>query len=332
VRNFFVGLALNVAVSLSAWCGIQFFFISSDAVAQTWPSRPVRIVVPFPPGGAVDALARVVAQQFTENIGQPFVVENRAGASGIIGGEFVAKANPDGYVLLVQATTLVSTPLFVKNVPYDPQRDFTPISFLGIVANVMVVNNALPVNNLGELMNYLRNNPNKLSFGGPPIGSPGHLMLEAMRTEAKLDYQIITYKGTAPMVTDLLAGHVSAGADAMPTLVPHIRAGKLRALGVSSAKRSSSLPDTPTIAEAGLPGFDLVSWYGLWAPAKLPEEIASKLASQATRAVRSSMASERLGTLGFEAGGSTPAQFSAFIKEELVKLTKIVKTAGIQPE
>lgn len=312
--------------------GALLCLAATAALSQAYPSRTVRIIVPFPAGGAVDAIARVTAQQLSEGLGQPFVVENRAGANGMIGSDAVVKAAPDGHTLLVQASTLVANPLFVKNVPYDTTRDLTAISYLGLVPNVLVVHPTVPANSIQELVAYLRANPKKVIFGSPPLGASGHLSEEAFRADTKLDFQIVNYKGTAPLVTDLVGGHVLAGADAMPAMMPHIRSGKLRALGVTSAKRTPALPDVPTIAEQGLPGFDIVSWYGLWGPAKLPDEISSRLAEVATRGVRSQMATERLGSLGFEPGGSTPAQFANIIREETAKLARIVKAAGIQPE
>ena len=247
----------------------------SSALAQSYPNRPVRIIVPYPAGGTVDAVARVVAQRLTEQMGQSFIVENRAGANGVIGSDAVAKAAPDGYTLLVQASTFVTNPILLKNLPYDMMRDFTPISNIGSVPLIVTAHPGVAANDLKEFIAQVQAAPTRYTFAAPPTGSAGHLAEEAIKSGAKLGIQLIPYKGTAPALADVLGGHVSALIDALPSSYPQVKGGKLKALAVTSPKRISFLPNVPTVAESGLPGFDMVSWYGLWGPANLPKDLAN---------------------------------------------------------
>ena len=300
--------------------------------AQAYPNRSVRVIVPYPAGGTVDAVARVVAQRLSEQMGQSFIVENRAGANGVIGSDAVAKAQADGYTLLVQASTFVTNPILLKNLPYDMMRDFAPISNIGSVPLVVTTYPTFPANNLKEFIALVLAAPEKYAFAAPPTGSAGHLAQEAIKAGAKLGLQIVPYKGTAPAMTDVMGGHASALIDALPSSYPQIKGGKLKALAVTSPKRIGFLPNVPTVAESGLPGFDMVSWYGLWGPAALPKELGRRLSGEAAKAVRSQLAVERLGDQGFDAVGSTPEEFSTFLEQELVKYTRIVKQANVKVE
>ena len=300
--------------------------------AQSYPSRSVRVIVPYPAGGTVDAVARVVSQRLTEQLGQSFVVDNRAGANGVIGSDAVAKAQADGYTLLVQASTFVTNPILLKNLPYDMMRDFAPISNIGSVPLVVTTYPTFPANNLKEFIALVLAAPEKYSFAAPPIGSAGHLAEEAIKAGAKLGIQLVPYKGTAPAMTDVMGGHASALIDALPSSYPQIKSGKLKALAVTSPKRIAFLPNVPTVAESGLPGFDMVSWYGLWGPAALPKELGKRLSAEVAKAVRSPLAVERLGEQGFDAVGSTPEEFAVFLEQELVKVTRIVKQANVKVE
>lgn len=306
--------------------------VATGAAAQAYPQKPVRIIVPFPPGGAVDTIARVVASRLSDQMGQQFIVENRAGANGSIGSDAVAKAAADGYTLLVQASTFVTNPLFLKTLPYDIHRDFTPITNLGSVPLIMAGNTNLAASNLAEFLAQARRTPDRFTFGAPPLGSAGHMALEAVRHESKLGVRVVSYKGTAPVVTDLLGGHITATMDALPAYFPHIKAGKMKGLAVSTAKRLPSLPDVPTVAESGLPGFDMVSWYGLWGPARLPADLTRRLSTETTSAIRSQQARDRLSDQGFEPVGSTPEEFGRYIVSEQEKLMRIVKAANITGE
>ena len=312
---------------------LVFLALMSLAVqAQPYPSRSVRVIVPYPAGGTVDAVARVVSQRLSEQMGQSFVVDNRAGANGVIGSDAVAKAQADGYTLLVQASTFVTNPILLKNLPYDMMRDFAPISNIGSVPLVVSTYPSFPANNLKEFIALVLAAPEKYSFAAPPTGSAGHLAEEAIKAGAKLGIQLVPYKGTAPAMTDVMGGHASALIDALPSSYPQIKGGKLKALAVTSPKRIAFLPNVPTVAESGLPGFDMVSWYGLWGPAALPKELGKRLSVEVAKAVRSQLATERLGEQGFDALGSTLEEFAAFLEQELVKVTRIVKQANIKVE
>ena len=306
--------------------------LSIAAQAQSYPNRTVRVIVPYPAGGTVDAVARVVAQRLSDQMGQSFIVDNRAGANGVIGSDAVAKAQADGYTLLVQASTFVTNPILLKNLPYDMMRDFAPISNIGSVPLVVTTYPTFPANNLKEFIALVLAAPEKYSFAAPPTGSAGHLAEEAIKAGARLGIQLVPYKGTAPAMTDVMGGHASALIDALPSSYPQVKGGKLKALAVTSPKRIAFLPNVPTVAESGLPGFDMVSWYGLWGPAALPKELGKRLSAEVAKAVRSQLATERLGEQGFDAVGSTPEEFSAFLEQELVKYTRIVKQANVKVE
>ena len=312
--------------------GLVLTLSAALAHAQAYPNRSVRVIVPYPAGGTVDAVARVVSQRLSEQMGQSFIVENRAGANGVIGSDVVAKAQADGYTLLVQASTFVTNPILLKNLPYDMMRDFAPISNIGSVPLVMTTYPTFPANNLKEFIALVLAAPEKYAFAAPPTGSAGHLAEEAIKAGAKLGLQLVPYKGTAPAMTDVMGGHASALIDALPSSYPQIKGGKLKALAVTSPKRIAFLPNVPTVAESGLPGFDMVSWYGLWGPAALPKELGRRLSGEVAKAVRSQLATERLGEQGFDAVGSTPEEFSAFLEQELVKYTRIVKQANVKIE
>jgi len=312
--------------------GFVLALSAAVAHAQAYPNRSVRVIVPYPAGGTVDAVARVVAQRLSEQMGQPFIVDNRAGANGVIGSDAVAKAPPDGYTLLVQASTFVTNPILLRNLPYDMMRDFAPISNIGSVPLVVTTYPSFPANNLREFIALVQAAPEKYAFAAPPTGSAGHLAQEAIKAGARLGLQIVVYKGTAPAMTDVMGGHASALIDALPSSYPQVKGGKLKALAVTSPKRIAFMPNVPTVAESGLAGFDMVSWYGLWGPAALPRELGRRLSAEVARAVRSQLAVERLGEQGFDAVGSTPEEFSAFLEQELVKYTRIVRQANVKVE
>ena len=317
---------------IAVFVGLVALGVSLSAFGQAYPTKVVRIVVPFPPGGTVDAVARVVGQSLSEKLGQQFIVDNKAGANGTIGADSVAKARPDGYTLLVHASTFVTNPLFLKNVPYDVTRDFTPVSNLGSVPLLITAHPNVPGSNLREFIDAVRGKPGKYAFGHSSLGSASHLAEEAIKREAKLDILVVPYKGTGAVITDLLGGHINAFIDAMPSSYPLVQSGKVKPLAVTSSKRIPQLPNVPTVAESGLAGFEMVSWYGVWAPAKLPKELAQQISAEMAKAIRSPLASQRLGEQGFQATGSTPEEFAAYIQSETGKYARIVKDANIKPE
>ena len=299
---------------------------------QTYPSKVVRIVVPYPPGGTVDAIARVIAQRLSESLGQQFIVDNRPGASGTIGSTAVAKSPADGYTLLVQASTFVASPLLMSNVPYDVEKDFTPVTNLGSVPLLVTAYPGIPAKNLKEFLVAIKADPKKYVFGTSAVGSASHLAEEAIKYEAKVDFTILPYKGTSPALIDVMGGHISAMIDALPSTMPHVKSGKLKPLAVTTAKRVAALPDVPTVAESGLDGFEMVSWYGLWAPPDLPPELVTKLQQEVAKALKSPQVAKALVDYGFVPSGSTPEEFKAYIKQESAKYAKLIKAANIRLE
>ena len=300
------------------------------AGAQTYPQKPVRITVPYPPGGTVDLVARHLAQQLGSQIGQQVIVENRAGANGTIGSDFVSKAAPDGYTLLVQASIFVINPLFLKNVPYDVQRDFAPVSNIGSVPLLVTAHPSVPAASLRDFVTLVRANPDKYTFATTGLGSAGHLTEEVIKRDAGLSILIVPYKGAGPALTDIVGGQVSALADPLPSSYPHVKGGRLKALAVTSRERVAFMPDVPTMAESGFPGFEMLSWYGLWGPPALPREIVDRLATEVARAVKSPEMQEKLASQGFLPKGSTAPEFAAYVKDEIAKYATIVKDANIK--
>ena len=299
------------------------------AGAQAYPAKPIRIVVPFPPGGATDILARAVAQKLTDAWGQAVVVDNRPGAGGNIGSELVAKAAPDGYTLEMGTvgTHAINASLYAK-MPYDHVKDFAPVILVAGVPNVLVVNPSLPVSSVQELIAYAKANPGKLNFASSGNGTSIHLAGELFKVMAGVQMTHIPYKGSAPALQDLIGGQVQLMFDNLPPSLPHIKAGKLRALAVTSATRSSALPDTPTIAESGLPGFEASSWFGVLAPAGTPPAIIAKLNGEIAAWLASAEAKERMLALGANIGGGSPEDFARHIAAETAKWQKVVKASG----
>lgn len=303
------------------------------ALAQSsYPNQPIRIVVPNSPGGTVDMIARLVAQGLTERLGRQVVVDNRPGAGTIIGSEIVAKASPDGYTLLMSVSTLAINPATYKKMPYDALRDFAPITQTAFVPNLFVVHPSVPAKSVKEMIALARARPGEIQYASAGHGSNPHLTMELFATMAQIRMIHVPYKGGTPAFIDLIAGRVAIMATNLSSIMPYVRAGKLRALGVTSARRSAAAPDIPTIAEAGLPGFEAVQWYGLLAPAKTPRQIIEKLHKEVVSILRAPDTSARLASDGAEVVASSPEEFAAYLKAETVKMAKVVKAAGIQPE
>jgi len=316
-------VAIVFALAMAACCA------PGVAVAQPYPSKPIRLVVPFPPGGSLDVVARAIGQKLTEAWGQPVVIDNRPGAGGNIGADLVAKSAPDGYTILEGAlsTHAVNVSLYSK-LPYDPVRDFAPITLVAITPNVLVVNPSFPVNSVPELIAYAKAHPGALSFGSGSNGSAGHLAGELFKSEAGVDMVHVPYKGGAPALQALLAGDTQLMFDNLANSTAQLKAGKLKALAVTTAKRSSLAPELPTLAETGLPGFDIYTWWGFMAPAGTPKEIVAKWNAEVTRILSTPEMKAFFAQQGAEPAPTTPEQFAALIKGEIPKYARIIKASG----
>jgi tripartite-type tricarboxylate transporter receptor subunit TctC len=306
--------------------------IACAQAQQDYPTRPIRIVVPSSPGGGTDILARQIAQKLTERWGQPVIVDNRPGAGQMIGIELVAKAAPDGYTLVMTATPLALNTVLYKKVPYDPVRDFAPISQVAAMPNIIVTHPALPARTVRELIALARSRPGQLVYASSGVGTGPHLSMELFLTMAGVKMGHVPYKGTNPGMIDTMAGQVQVLMSTLLPPLPHIKTGRLRALGVTGSKRVSSLRDVPTIAEAGVPGYEVVGWYGIAAPANTPRDVINKLYSEIANILKSPETREKLAADGAEAVGSTPEQFAAFIQSEIDKWSRVVKSSGIKVE
>jgi tripartite-type tricarboxylate transporter receptor subunit TctC len=304
---------------------------STLAGAQNWPTKPIRIVLQFPPGGSTDAVARILAQALTTSLGQPVLVENRPGADGAIAGDFVARAEPDGHTFFLASNTpMMQVPLLKKNPPYDPIKSFTPVSLVGRYVYVLVAQPSLPVQNAAELLAYARNNPGKLNYGS--YSGVTNLMFTRIKSEAKVDMNLIPYKGEGPTITDILGGHVQLTYATPTSTLPHIRDGKLKPLAVLLPARSSLLPQVPTVAEAGLPTLTAGTWAALYGPAKLPPEIANRMSRELNAAMARPDVRDKIEKQGFDLSGSTPAELGSFMVEQLQAWAKAFNDAGMQPE
>ena len=319
---------------MKRWSGLTaalaLMLASAGASAQSYPTKPIRLVVPYPAGGPLDIMARAIGQKLTEAWKQPVVVDNRAGAGGNIGADFVAKSAPDGYTLLMGAVaTHAINPSLYSKIPYDPVKDFAPVALVAQVPNILVVNPAVPAKTVRELIDLARAKPGSLNFGSGSTGSTGHLAGELFNTMAGVKMVHIPYKGAAPATADLLGGQVQLMFDNLASALPNVKAGKLRALAVTTLTRSPAMPDLPTIAESGLPGFDLTTWFGLLVPAGTPPEIVARLNAEIVRALDAKDMRERLEKMGAEPlSNNTPEHFAAFIRTEAAKYAKVVKDSG----
>jgi tripartite-type tricarboxylate transporter receptor subunit TctC len=317
----------------AATAALVLALAAAHAAAQSaYPSKPVRFIVPSAAGGGTDIIARAIAQKLSEALGQQFVVENKPGAGQMIGIEAAARSPADGHTLLMAASTLAINPIMYKKVSYDPLRDFAPITQAASLPNVLVVNPSLPVASVRDLIALAKREPGRLAYASAGVGTSPQMSIELLKSMAGIDMLHVPYKGTTPGVVDLLAGQVQLMTPNVLTALPHIKAGKLRALAVTSGKRSDALPDVPTIAEAGVPGYESVQWYGVLAPAGTPRDIVQRLYTEIAKALRAGDVRERLAADGAEPVGNTPEEFAAFIRAEIGKWAKVAKAAGIQPE
>lgn len=304
----------------------------AGAAAQAYPVRPIRLIVPQSAGGSTDLVARPLARQLSEALGQPVVVENRPGAGSVIGTDLVSKAAPDGYTLLAVAASFTISPSLYKQLPFDPVRDFAPVTLLSAFPNVLVVKASLPVHSVRELIALARSRPGQLNYGSSGIGTGTHLSMELFKHLAGIEMVHVAYKGGAPAVNALLAGEVQVNLATISTALPQIRAGKLRALAVTSRERSAAMPEVPTIAESGVPGFDYSSWIGLLAPAKTPQSVIARLGAEAAKAIRTPEIKAILALEGAEPVGDSPGEFAAIIQTEIARWKKLVEATGIQAD
>lgn len=302
------------------------------ARAELFPSRPVHLIVPAAAGGTVDILARVLAPRLASGLGQPVLVENRPGAGTNIGMEAVARAAPDGHTVLVGGVPVATNKVLYRNLDFDPLADLAPVCRLVTSANVLIVNPSLPVRSVRELIDYARARPGELHFGSPSTGSTPHLAGELFNTLAGVKMVHVPYKGAAPALTDLVAGRLQLSFDNIPPALPHVRTGRLRALAVTSATRSPLLADLPTVSEAGLPGFDVTAWFGLFVPAATPREAIERLHAEAAKSLEDPALRDRLTALGFAVGATTPRDFAAFIRDETERWTPILRATGARAD
>ncbi len=306
--------------------------VHAGAWAQSYPTKPLRVVVPFPPGGAVDTIARVVGQKLSEQIGQPVIVDNRPGASANIGAELVAKSAPDGYTLLMAANGLATNNTLFPNLPFNGVRDFSPVARIGYAPLVIVVHPSFPAKTLKELIAIARAQPGKLTYASAGNGSSGHLAGELLKISAKIDVLHVPYKGGAPAIADLLGERISFMPINPIEVLSHIKSQRLRVLAVGSDRRVALLPDVPTISEAGVPGFEATVWWGLVAPAKTARDIVTRLNRETVKALGDTAVKEKLTELGVVITPGTPEQFAEFIRAEDARWSKVIRASGIRPD
>lgn len=322
-----------VGILAAAAAVTAIVFVSPAALAQPYPAKPIRMIVGFPPGGGTDVVARVIGQKLGEWYGQTVVVENRAGATGTIGADVLAKSPPDGYSLMMgHANSHAIAPNLMSKLPYDPIKDFAPVAYVGYVPNVLSLHPSVPAKNMKELVALLKANPGKFTYASSGNGSSQHLSGEMFKLLTGTNALHVPYKGSGDAIKDLLAGTVSFNFDTMPPVLEHIKAGKLRGLGISTPRRLAQLPDVPTFAEEGLVGFEILNWYGVMAPAATPRDIVSKLAADINKAMREPDVKARLEQVGTQLRELSPDEFGAFMRAELTKYAKLVKDANIRLE
>ena len=303
-----------------------------EVFAQPYPTRPVRMLVPFAAGGTADIVARLVGAKLAEELGQPFVVENRGGAGGTIGTALVAKSPGDGYTLMTMHQGLAFNAALYSNLPYDTLQDLAPIAYLGATPNVLVVTNALPVRTVGEFLEYARRNPGRIAYGSGGVGSAGHLSVELLQSLTGTRLTHIPYKGSGPALTDLVGGQIQAMVATMPAAMPFVKGGKVRAIATSGAQRSPALPELPTIAEAGVAGYEYMPWYGIFAPAALPKPIAARLSEATAKALSEAQVHERLAQQGIEYRAMTRGEFAELVRADVLKWGKFIRDAGVRAE
>ena len=318
-------LALGLLVGALAWL--------PNAGAQEYPTKPIRLVITYPPGGNTDLVGRALALKLGEFMGQQVVVDNRGGAGGVLGSMITAQSAPDGYTIMLGTSAgMVINPLLSRKLSYDPVKDFAPVSMVVIVPQLLVINPQLPVKNVRELIAFAKAKPGYLNAGSSGVGTPNHFGTELLKWLAGVDIVHVPYKGGAPALTDLLGGQIQMAFSSVPAVLPHIKAGRLVALGVGSAKRSPALPNIPTIAEAGVPGYEYTTWYGVFAPAKTPRTLIARLNAEIVKAMETPDIKDRFTALGGDPDPGTPEELRAYMANESAKWAKIIKAANIRVE
>jgi tripartite-type tricarboxylate transporter receptor subunit TctC len=311
---------------------VLLFFVASTVAAQ-YPAKPVRIIVPFPPSGGSDVIARIFQPGFSAALGQPVVIDNRAGANGNVGTELAARAAPDGHTLLFNGSgTLAISPALYEKLPFDPLRDFAPVTLTVLQPHVLVVHPSLPVTNVAQLVALARSQPGKLNYASSGNGSLAHLAGEIFASQAKLDMVHVPYKGAGPSMADLIAGQVHLVFASSPSAMPHVKTNRLKAIAVTTARRLADMPELPTVAESGIKGFEVTGWYGLLAPAGTPQAIVSRLNADMAATLKTPDVRQKLAAAGLEVETSTPQGFADFMKAEIAKYSKVVKAAKIKVE
>nr|WP_288852375.1 tripartite tricarboxylate transporter substrate binding protein [uncultured Acidovorax sp.] len=318
-RHLFIRAALGVATLAMA----------ASSFAQAYPAKPIRMVIPFPPGGTLDTVGRMLAQKLGDQMGQNFIVENKAGGNGVIGGDVVAKAPADGYTLLFNASTFTTAPMTMKSVPYGVIKDFTPVALVAKAPLSVAINKNLPVTDIKSLMAYAKANPGKMTFAVGSIGSAGHLSTELLKRAGNLDYLIVPYKGTAPAFQDLIGGQIDGFIDPILGSLQYHKSGMLRVVAVTSAQRAASLPDVPTVGET-IPGYEFYSWYGLWGPAKLPADITQRLNTEVNKALAEM--TPKLKEQGLLTTPGSVEDFAKFQRSDMERSQKIVTEGNIRVE
>ena len=324
-------------VPSAAWIVVSLAIAQPQAAAAAdaaaYPSRPLRFIVPFPAGGATDIVARAVGQKLTDAWGQQVVIDNRGGAGGVIGTETAARAAPDGYTMLLGASSgMVVNPLLSSRLSYNASKDFAPVSLLVVVAQLLVVNATVPVTSVKELIAYARARPGQLNYASVGQGAPNHLGMELFKSMAGIDMVHVPYKGTGPAMTELLSGQVQVMFNSMLPLLPHIKTGKLKPIAVSSGQRMRAVPEVPTVSEAGVPGFETISWYGIFVPAGTSSAIIGRLSAEATKIMVDPEVAQRMTTQGVEPRASTPAELTKLMQVETARWKKAIAVAGVKVE
>jgi tripartite-type tricarboxylate transporter receptor subunit TctC len=315
------------AIGLMASAALVSF--ATPAFPADYPTKPITLMIGFAPGGPSDVMARIITRKMEDILKQPFVIENRAGAGGSIAGAAVARAVPDGYTVLLATGSLLAINISLyKNLGYDPEKDFEPITMVGTQTNVLYVHPSLPAKSLGELIAYAKANPGKLSFGSGGNGTPAHLAGELLKIEAKIDVTHVPFRGTGPALQAVIGGHVPMAYNPPPPLIPHLQSGTIRAIAITTLKRTKALPDVPTIAELGFPGFEATTWHGIVAPAGTPKDVIATLHRAAAAALNDSEVNKALSDLGVDIVANTPEEFRAYIASEIPKWAAIVKASG----
>jgi tripartite-type tricarboxylate transporter receptor subunit TctC len=307
-----------------------FLLAATHALAQTYPTHPVRVLVPFAAGGTVDLVARLVGAKLGEDLGQPFLIENKSGAGGTIAATALAKSPGDGYTLMTMHQGLAFNASLYSDLPYDTLRDLAPIANIGSTPNALVVTNALPVKTMQEFLAYARANPAGIAYGSGGIGSAGHLSVELLQSLTGTKFTHVPYKGSGPAITDLISGQIQAMLLTMPAVMPYVKSGKVRAIATSGARRSPALPDLPTIAEAGVPGYEYTPWYGVFGPGTLPRELTARLNSAVNKALADAGVQDKLAQQGLEVHAMTSEQFIEVVHADVARWGKIIRELGVR--